>query len=147
MKALTLTQPWASLVANGEKKVETRSWSTQYRGPLAIHAAKGFPGWAKDTCKEEPFYSSLRVGGNYAYPELMVGSVLCVVELRGCVKTQFVRNTLTPKEISFGDYDDDRYAWFLEFTRKLKKEIPAKGHLGLWDWVAPEVMDAFVVQK
>ncbi len=39
MKALTLWQPWATLVAIGAKRVETRSWSTSYRGPLAIHAA------------------------------------------------------------------------------------------------------------
>jgi hypothetical protein len=43
MKALTLTQPWASFVALGWKKIETRSWATAYRGPLAIHAAKGLP--------------------------------------------------------------------------------------------------------
>jgi len=47
MKALTLTQPWASLVAIGAKRIETRSWPTNYRGPLAIHAAKGFPKWAQ----------------------------------------------------------------------------------------------------
>jgi activating signal cointegrator 1 len=41
MKALTLLQPWASLVAAGLKTIETRSWSTRYRGPLAIHASKG----------------------------------------------------------------------------------------------------------
>lgn len=40
MKCLTLHQPWASLVAAGVKRIETRSWSTSYRGPLAIHAAK-----------------------------------------------------------------------------------------------------------
>ncbi len=40
MKALTLWQPWASLIALGVKTIETRSWSTDYRGPLAIHAAK-----------------------------------------------------------------------------------------------------------
>ena len=40
MKALTLHQPWATLVAIGAKRVETRSWATKYRGPLAIHAAK-----------------------------------------------------------------------------------------------------------
>ena len=43
MRGLTLTQPWASLVAIGAKRIETRSWSTNYRGPIAIHAAKGFP--------------------------------------------------------------------------------------------------------
>ncbi len=39
MKAITLWQPWASLIAIGAKKIETRSWATKYRGPLAIHAA------------------------------------------------------------------------------------------------------------
>ncbi len=39
MKALTVMQPWATLVALGAKRIETRSWSTSYRGPLAIHAS------------------------------------------------------------------------------------------------------------
>ncbi|UWG96803.1 ASCH domain-containing protein [Dehalobacter sp. DCM] len=39
MKAITLWQPWASLLACGAKKYETRSWDTSYRGPIAIHAA------------------------------------------------------------------------------------------------------------
>lgn len=43
VKAITLWQPWASLVAVGAKKIETRSWATAYRGPLAIHAAKKKP--------------------------------------------------------------------------------------------------------
>jgi len=46
MKALSLWQPWASLVALRVKTIETRSWSTSYRGPLAIHAAKHVP-WKK----------------------------------------------------------------------------------------------------
>lgn len=40
MKALTIWQPWASLLACGAKQYETRSWATSYRGPIAIHAAK-----------------------------------------------------------------------------------------------------------
>lgn len=43
MKTLSLWQPWASLVALGIKTIETRSWSTKYRGPLAIHAARRRP--------------------------------------------------------------------------------------------------------
>lgn len=57
MKAITLWQPWASLIAIGAKKYETRSWKTNYRGPIAIHAAK------KDPCKMpilvEPFETAL----------------------------------------------------------------------------------------
>ena len=43
MKALTVWQPWASLIALGVKTIETRSWHTSYRGPLAIHAASRVP--------------------------------------------------------------------------------------------------------
>jgi hypothetical protein len=65
MKTLTLTQPWATLVSLGAKTFETRSWKTDYSGPLAIHAAKGFPGWAKDLCSidDEYFYKALRPAG------------------------------------------------------------------------------------
>ena len=40
MRAISLWQPWASVVALGSKRIETRHWSTGHRGPLAIHAAK-----------------------------------------------------------------------------------------------------------
>lgn len=39
MRAVTVHQPWATLIAIGAKTIETRSWATRYRGPLAIHAA------------------------------------------------------------------------------------------------------------
>jgi hypothetical protein len=60
MKAITIWQPWASLIAIGAKQYETRSWETKYRGPIAIHAAK------KDPCKMpilvEPFETVLKRG-------------------------------------------------------------------------------------
>lgn len=63
MKVLTLTQPWATLVAIGAKKIETRSWSTSYRGPLAIHAAKGLGAGGRrgfyDQCYRHPFLAAL----------------------------------------------------------------------------------------
>ena len=40
-KTLTIAQPWATLVAIGAKQIETRSWQTNYRGDIAIHAGKG----------------------------------------------------------------------------------------------------------
>lgn len=64
MKAITLTQPWATLVAIGVKKIETRSWATAYRGPLAIHAAKGLSAIGGKQgylglCKTMPFWEAL----------------------------------------------------------------------------------------
>ncbi|TWH47470.1 ASCH domain-containing protein [Sporomusa sp. KB1] len=40
MKAITILQPWASLLACGAKQIETRSWPAKYRGPIAIHTGK-----------------------------------------------------------------------------------------------------------
>ena len=54
MRALTLTQPWAEAVASGLKVWETRSWQTSYRGPIAIHAAKGFPKEAREFASAAP---------------------------------------------------------------------------------------------
>ena len=71
MKALTLTQPWATLVAISAKKIETRSWCTHYRGPLAIHAAKGFPKHVKDAVRYDMrFFAEL----NPAYAAHMARS-------------------------------------------------------------------------
>lgn len=59
MKCLSQTQPWATLAAIGAKTIETRSWSTDYRGPLAIHASKGFPREYRALCTQNPFYGAL----------------------------------------------------------------------------------------
>ena len=40
MKCISLMQPWATLIAKGSKKIETRSWKTNYRGELYIHASQ-----------------------------------------------------------------------------------------------------------
>lgn len=84
MKALTLSQPWASLVAIGAKRIETRSWGTNYRGPLAIHAAKNFSDIARQLCYTEPFASALIDVEGVLYSnsdELPTGVVVAVVEL------------------------------------------------------------------
>lgn len=61
MKCLSLWQPWASLVAHGKKRVETRGWPLRYRGPLLIHAAKKWNREMADLChRVEPFASVLK---------------------------------------------------------------------------------------
>ena len=68
MKALTISQPYASLIANGEKWVENRTWETKYRGPLAIHAGKGTQ------------YLTRRELATY-----LSGCIIAVAELVACV--------------------------------------------------------------
>lgn len=139
MKALTLTQPWATLVAVGAKRIETRSFRTHYRGPLAIHAAKGFPRDARDfaTCQGVRKILAEHFGDSHfsadAYP---LGCVLATTTLIGCRFTEDIVGQISEQEEDFGDYSAGRYAWFLSDLIALPEPIPAKGALGLWEWTA-----------
>src|SRR4051794_14386966 len=104
--ALSMTQPWATLVAVEAKVFETRSWFTSYRGALAIHASKGFPRWAVELCFEEPFASTLRVSGIERPADLPLGAVIAVVNIDRCLKTEAVRQVIGDHERAFGDYSD-----------------------------------------
>lgn len=128
MKALTLTQPWASLVALGHKRFETRSWSTNYRGELAIHAAAGYPRWAREFTAE--LIEDKATPGLSA--ELPRGAVLCVVRLVGIHRTQDLKPTFL--EESLGDWHPGRFAWALELVEVFDQPLPARGALGLWEW-------------
>lgn len=152
MKALTLTQPWATLVALGAKKIETRSWSTTYRGPLAIHAGAGLSsiGGAQglmELCRSESFRSVLLAAGFLGTPELPRGAIVATCELIDIYQipdyhplTGFYaddssrRWALTDQERAFGDYTPGRYAWLLADVKVLATPIPARGALGLWEW-------------
>lgn len=132
MKALSLLQPWASLIAVGAKKIETRSWSTKYRGPLAIHASKKLLKDNDDLCYEEPFKSALK--GFYPFS---LGIVVATCDLVDCIKMtpEFIQSIQSP-ELDFGVYAVGRCAWILENIKPLEKPIPASGALSLWEWEA-----------
>ena len=127
MKALTLTQPWATLVALGHKKVETRSWSTSYRGPLAIHAAKGFPADARAFAEEERALGRVPA-------QLPLGAVVATARLVAVRPTFDVAPELMGLELRLGNYARGRFAWLLEDVVALPEPIPAKGALQLWTW-------------
>lgn len=138
MKALTLTQPWASLVASGAKRWETRSWRTHYRGPLAIHAAAGFPPAPRALCSVEPFRFRLRAEFSCGERELRtpeallpLGRVIAVTWVEDVVPTSDVRGDLGEEELAFGDYSDGRYAWKLREPVTFAP-VACTGHLGLW---------------
>jgi hypothetical protein len=135
MKALTLTQPWATLVAIGVKKLETRSWRTAYRGPLAIHAAKGFPKNCALLCNEDRFRQALRAHGITGADALPRGVVVATCNLIGCMETETIREAIEQDdEWYFGDYSDGRYAFQLARIVRLDNPVAAKGSLGLWEW-------------
>lgn len=131
MKATTLYQPWATLVAIKAKGFETRSWAIKHRGPIAIHAAKTFPRWAKDLCKTEPFRSVLSLAG-YTVENLPLGKVVAIAEVKDCV--QMTRDNMPPEpERSFGHYEPGHYFWKLGNVKPIDP-IAATGAQGLWNW-------------
>jgi len=145
MKALSLWQPWATLVALREKRYETRDWATNYRGPLAIHAtAKMPPYWLGASRNTEIFRNELSDVFNvrreydvYAAKKLPLGCVLCIVNLVDIQETRDLREILCERERIFGNYDDGRYAWHLELMEVFEPPIPAKGNRMLWNWERP----------
>ena len=144
MRAISLWQPWASLVVIGAKTWETRSWDTNYRGPLAIHAAKRWTPAQRDIARQEPFESALMAAGIY---EVILGHVLGKVDLvnTGRCKGEgrialpesvFLRYVHEP-EWSFGDFSAGHYAWQLENPERLITPIPAMGQRGFWTFEYP----------
>ncbi len=144
MKAITLYQPWATLVAIDAKKIETRSWYTKYRGPLAIHASTN-KRFAKMTskdyiCGNEPFCSVLEEAckesfGLWAIWDFMpFGAVIAICDLEECWKIDSGPLLISKQEKAFGDYTPGRFMWMLENTNKLDYPILIKGKMGLWEW-------------
>lgn len=144
IKALTLTQSWATLVASGAKGVETRSWTTKHVGLLAIHAARGFPRWAEEFCDTEPFHDTLEQAGYQKHPEathnawnLPLGQIIAIAWLDR-VEHITPDYSVSEQERAFGDYSPGRYAWHFSTVYRLTTPIAARGSLGLWNWQPPE---------
>lgn len=145
MKAITLWQPWASLMAVGAKRIETRSWPTAYRGPLLIHAAKT---WNKDLAAlyEAPHFGPALARGGYPNAEsLPRGCAVAACRLAACrvidpgpgrvhLSADADSADLPPyPERAFGDYAPGRYAWVIEHVVRLPEPIPMRGAMGLFD--------------
>lgn len=123
MRALSLIEPWATLIKEGRKTIETRSWPSTYRGPLAIHASKTKPD--RVACHEFGLYP------DGMYP----GTVVCIVEMTGCFKfDMFSLARIPAREIPYGDYSRGRYGFNLQLLHVLENPIPAKGSLSIWEW-------------
>ncbi len=144
MKALTLMQPYASLVIAGLKKIETRSWRTHYRGQMAIHAGGNLPAAYRKLCYTHPFARALSSLGHDAPEDLPRGVVLGTVYLVDCRRmTRYDRGgclnidrqpETDSAERAFGVYAPDRWAWVLADATPFEVPAPAQGLQRLWVW-------------
>lgn len=106
--ALTIRQPFASYIASGRKRIETRAWATHHRGLLVIHAA-------------------LRP----RVEDLPRQAFVAVARLVDVVRVETL-TTLSPRERAVGDFRRGRFAWLLFDVRVLPTPIPYPGQQGLW---------------
>ncbi len=132
VKVLSLKEPWASLIAFGPKRIETRSWRTRYRGPLYIHASAARPSRSDPHIRE---LSELLPGREPA-----CGLILCRCLLTGCVPMDegFLSSMTDPTERLCGEYAPGRFAWLLGDVQVLSEPVPAKGRLGIWTFNLPD---------
>ncbi len=134
MKAISIWQPWASLIAAGGKEYETRSWKTSYRGPLAICSSKNSPMWAiRAAYNEEEIYQFAFDNQLLDHNKLPKGCVVAVCELVDCIEiTPEFTQTLSDLEYIAGDYTPGRFAWKLAKVRRLNTPKPVKGSQGFF---------------
>jgi hypothetical protein len=132
MKAITIAQPWASLVVHGLKHLETRRWSSRHRGPLAIHAARKIPTAGRMLCHQQPYRTLLGAIGFASWLDLPRGQVMGLVELTGCARVEEL-GVLPALERLLGDFSPGQWAWSLADPRPLPAPIPWCGRLWTFD--------------
>lgn len=126
--ALTLWQPWASLIQIGVKPFETRSWLTGYRGPLAIHAGTERRGLG--LCRDEPEIGAALAAVGLTLDTLPLGCIVAVADLVACWPTEAIVDDGLAD--AFGDYGPGRFGWHLHRVRTLDEPIRCIGRQRLW---------------
>jgi hypothetical protein len=141
VRAISLWQPWASAIAFGVKRNETRHWATPHRGQIAIHAAKtridprsrqplseAFEDILSDSAESRSAF-----GDHLAleFDVLPFGEIVAVATLVDCVPTLGLEVTLL--EESWGNYEPGRFAWKLDQVLRLSVPVPCVGRQGLFD--------------
>ncbi len=127
MRAITLEQPFASLVSIGAKTIETRPWPTPYRGALAIHSAKTFIPVTDSYCR------SLLISAGLDCEQLPLGKIIAIGRLVDCKKVSTPEIPCYP-QLAFSNFTPGWYALELADIKPMPKPVPADGGQGLWDW-------------
>lgn len=159
MRAVSLHQPWASAVALGAKRIETRSWSTKYRGPLAIHAAKRLNknelihyGCVWNWCGALRGAGKRMGDGKLLWDLLPFGAIVATCNVVDCrdsgsftgheidaprrpdrIGNSLLEEGLQWTERQMGDFTLGRFGWVLENIQALATPVPFKGMQGFFN--------------
>lgn len=129
MKVLSIKEPFATLICEKKKYIETRSWKTNYRGELYIHAS--LTKIPKEIYEREAF----KLLDN---PDFKYGYIICKCNLVDCIymNEEYIDDMKKNnyQEYICGEYKVGRYSWVLEDIEPLDVPIKAKGQLGIWNY-------------
>ena len=124
MKVITIKQPWASLIVKKLKEYEFRTWKTNYRGAILIHAGKGID---KTAMKRFEYL-------NLEYPR---GCIIAKATITDClfVDDKMRKNLLEKDSKVYHNLHtkDDIYGFKIDDVQEIEP-IYVKGQLGLWNY-------------
>jgi activating signal cointegrator 1 len=139
MRAISLWQPWATLLISGVKKIETRDWPLRYNGWLAIHAAKKWDRQIEQACLEPGLREAIVAAdphGRFAPQHWSRGAIVGMVNITKVVKYEdSLRHklALTTRERACGLYEPGRWLWICNTAIAFKEPVPWKGSQGLFE--------------
>ena len=130
MKVISLKEPFATLINNKKKYIETRRWKTPYRGEIYIHASKSII--------DDSIYGRQELVKLIGDDTMNYGKIICKCELVDCIyMTEEYIDKIRINEYQqyiCGEYKVGRYAWILENIEPLSEPIVAKGKLRIWNY-------------
>lgn len=134
MKTISLWQPWASLIAIGAKRIETRHWAAPANvigQRIGIHAAKTTS--HLHVCDTEPFSNYISDSRALPFGALVATAVLdrCTEMTERAIRELQAR---LPDEAEFGLYEPGRFAWVLRDVVALGEPIPYRGMQGFFEF-------------
>ena len=126
MKVLTIKEPFATLIMNEIKHIETRSWKTNYRGEIYIQAS------ISKIRKE--IYERKELVKLFENLDMHYGNIICKAYLKNCIymDEDFIKS-VNYQEYVCGRYEVGRYAWILDNV-EIISPIKVKGKLGIWNY-------------
>lgn len=136
IRAISLWQPWASAIAVGNKRVETRHWTTNYRRPLLIHAAKRFGPDEREFAQIERTLG--RLPGR-----IPLGALVAIADLVDVRPTDQLALTVGAVERLYGNYAPGRFGWVLDHVRPFHEPIAWVGRQGIFTVPADVIPDEF----
>lgn len=140
MRAISIWQPWATLLASGAKRIETRSWyprGLRSDQLVAIHAGKRWTTQVRDLCQADPMFRRyLQLAerrGLWSFEHPPLGCIVAIARFERAMPTEELASQITQRERRFGNYGPGRFGWIFSDVQPIRP-VPLRGQQGLFEW-------------